>query len=61
LRVLRLQAFVAGRRNGAGAALDAGYFDQAHLIREFRELAGMTPGQYFGMSDLSNPPSPLSS
>jgi AraC-like DNA-binding protein len=27
-------------------ALSAGYFDQAHLIREFRALAGETPGRF---------------
>jgi transcriptional regulator GlxA family with amidase domain len=27
-------------------ALDAGYSDQPHLVREFRELAGLTPGEY---------------
>jgi len=27
-------------------AVDAGYYDQAHLIREFRQLAGMTPVEY---------------
>lgn len=27
-------------------ALDCGYYDQSHLIHEFRELSGMTPGRY---------------
>lgn len=28
------------------AAAEAGYADRAHLVREFRRIAGFTPGQY---------------
>jgi len=31
---------------GAELALAAGYYDQAHLVREFRALTGLTPGGY---------------
>jgi AraC-like DNA-binding protein len=27
-------------------AVDCGYYDQAHLIHEFRQLAGLTPSEY---------------
>ena len=30
----------------ANLALSAGFSDQAHLVREFRALSGLTPGQY---------------
>ncbi len=35
-----------GPRDWAQIAVDAGYFDQSHLIREFRQLAGTTPAAY---------------
>jgi AraC-like DNA-binding protein len=49
-RVARLQRAVDQLQRGtggdltlAGAAVDLGYFDQAHMARDFRELAGVTP------------------
>jgi AraC-like DNA-binding protein len=50
-RVLRFQEAleqVAGRAAASlvEVALDAGYGDQAHFNREFREFAGVAPGEY---------------
>jgi AraC-like DNA-binding protein len=50
-RVLRFQEAleqVAGRTAASlvEVALDAGYSDQAHFNREFREFAGVSPGEY---------------
>src|SRR5215813_4147108 len=36
----------ASQVNWADAALDSGYFDQAHFINEFRALGGLTPSEY---------------
>ena len=32
--------------NWAALALELGYFDQAHFVRDFRQLVGMAPGEY---------------
>lgn len=46
-RIVRLNQAISAARNGesgwAGIAADCGYADQAHLAREFRELAGAPP------------------
>ncbi len=42
-----LERFHSGENfDGAQLALDLGYADQAHLINDFRKLAGYTPNQY---------------
>ena len=48
-RTVRLQRAVrsAATSNDWGRiAADAGYYDQAHLIADFRELVGLTPGAF---------------
>lgn len=45
-RVLRLQRFRALKNLDLGrAAAEAGYADQAHLVRDCRRLTGLTPGE----------------
>ncbi len=44
-RVLRTLD-VPGRHSVAGVAMRAGYFDQAHLTRDFRLFAGIPPVRY---------------
>ena len=38
-----------GQANWAELALELGYFDQAHFIRDFKALVGCTPARYAGM------------
>ena len=51
---LRLQRAIALHRAGISlsrVALDAGYFDQSHFIREFRACTGVAPRQFFQAVD----------
>ena len=49
-RLLRFQRVIAhaarGRADWARVAADCGYYDQSHLVHEFRALSGLTPSAY---------------
>lgn len=53
-RVQRLQRLLAsvasttdaGEIDWARAAVESGYYDQAHMVNDFRDLTGMTPSAY---------------
>jgi AraC-like DNA-binding protein len=50
-RILRFEELLrrlpaAGRGRTAAVAAACGYYDQAHMNRDFREFAGTTPGDY---------------
>ena len=50
-RILRFRGALAGLENGNGDRLaeiaqDCGYYDHAHLNRDFREFAGLTPTEF---------------
>lgn len=50
VRFSRAVALIHGgeRRSFVDIAHECGYFDQAHMIREFREFAGTTPAEFAG-------------
>jgi AraC-like DNA-binding protein len=58
LRSIDTHRAVGSVASWARVAVEHGYADQAHLIRDFRALAGITPAAYAGaraMSEIDNP------
>jgi AraC-like DNA-binding protein len=57
-RVLRFEHLVArlddpGSASWSARALESGFFDQSHLIRDFAAFAGCSPGAYLRERDVS--------
>ena len=52
LQIVRLHYFLSLMRSGnkaeslTVAGLESGYYDQAHLIHNFKQVTGLTPTQY---------------
>lgn len=62
-RVCRLHACVRALRRRpqprwAELALDAGFYDQAHLVNEFRALSGLSPGGFLQRATISRSSNP---
>jgi len=53
-RVMRLQASLKEILSNDASALEDGYFDEAHKIKEIQALTGLTPGQIKKMSEIYN-------
>lgn len=51
-----MSALRRGRADWAGLAVDCGYADQPHLVREFKEFSGLTPDALVG--NLQDGPEP---
>ncbi|MCO4757314.1 MAG: AraC family transcriptional regulator [Oceanospirillaceae bacterium] len=63
-RIVRVNTVRSRLRNSSYAislsneAINAGYFDQAHMNREFKRVVGLTPGQYLKCLNRSETGSP---
>lgn len=56
MRVVRFQRALFIQHNNPDLkltelAIDAGYYDQSHMISEFKQLSGYTPKQYFSQCE----------
>jgi AraC-like DNA-binding protein len=57
LRIIRFQHSIHTKARHPEMSLTAlsyacGYYDQAHMVNEFKQLSGMTPGNFFASGEL---------
>jgi AraC-like DNA-binding protein len=57
LRIIRFQHSIHTKARHPEMSLTAlsyacGYYDQAHMVKEFKQLSGMTPGSFFASGEL---------
>lgn len=55
-RLQRAVRLLSSSRDWARIASDAGFYDQSHLIAEFRALVGLTPGAFLARASEPSPP-----
>lgn len=53
-RLGRAKQLLVGGSSLAGAAVEAGFADQAHLTRHFRDAFGITPGRWLALQERKN-------
>ncbi len=55
-RVRRAGALLAAGKSLAVVAVDAGFYDQSHMTRQFLRFLGLTPGEYRAGFAVGAPP-----
>jgi AraC-like DNA-binding protein len=52
-RIHKAKQLLRNRMPISRVAVEAGFADQSHLTRHFKQIVGVTPGQYIGLSGVN--------